>query len=460
MREVRRTLASLFGLVLSACALAVVCATVLEAQQRDLRVIEAVKRRDERALASLLRAKADVNAAQPDGATALAWAIHLGQRSMAEALLAAGAHANTIDEYGESPLTLAAANGDGVLVQRLLAAGGNANATRWNGETALMIAAGAGSVDAVRQLILRGADVNAADPRRGQTALMWAAAEGHADVVAALIEIGADVKALSKNGFSALVFAVTKDSVPSIKALLAAGADPNQPLASGSLPLVVAMSYRHSGASLALIEGGANVDTRDRTGNAPLHIAAQQGDVAVVKALLAKRVDPNVRTPRTTVAAGGRGGGGGFRGTSGEQTPLLMAARNNHEDVMRALVAAGADPSLRAQDGSNVVMAAAAGAKLKTLAYAYELDPDVTVVTTPSGNTVMHAAVGLNGRTQPEVVEIMQFLIDRGAKLDEMNAAGRTPISLADGLPVDLAVDLLTKLLAERGEKPKIPSKR
>ena len=50
-------------------------------------LLEAVKRRDQKAFTSLLRAKADVNAAQPDGATALAWAVHLGQRSMAEALL-------------------------------------------------------------------------------------------------------------------------------------------------------------------------------------------------------------------------------------------------------------------------------------------------------------------------------------------------------------------------------------
>ena len=81
-------------------------------------------------------------------------------------------------------------------------------------------------------------------------------------------------------------------------------------------------------------------------------------------------------------------------------------------------------------------------------------------MTTGSGNTIMHVAVGLGGRTQPEVVEVMQFLADHGAKLDEMNAANRTPISLADGLPVDLAVDLLTKLITESGAKIKIPSKR
>ena len=451
-KVVRRTV--IIGLALT------ISAPVL-AQNKDLRVLEAVKRRDQKAFASLIRAKADLNAAQPDGATALAWAVHLGQRQMAEALLDAGAKVNTVDEYGETPLTLAAANGDGVLVQRLLKAGAKANSTRWNGETALMIAAGAGSVDAVRHLVLHGADVNAADPRRGQTALMWAAAEGHSDVVSALVEIGANSKATSKSGFTPLMFAITKNDVASIKKLLAAGADPNYTLPSGNKPLLVAMAYRHTEAALALLESGADVTTRDRAGNTPLHVAAQQGDVAVVKALLARGVDPNVRTPRSVTGGGRRGGGGGFRpGPSGEQTPLMVAARGNHEETMRALVAAGADPALRAQDGTGVLMAAASGAKLSTVKYAYELDPDITVVATGSGNTLMHAAVSLFGRTQPEVVEVVQFLADRGAKLDELNAAGRTPIALAEPLPVDQAIDRLLKLLAERGEKPKIAPKR
>ena len=135
----------------------------LHAQQRDLRLLEAVKRRDAKAFAALLRAKADVNAAQPDGATALAWAVHLGERGMAEALLDSGANANATNEYGETPVTLAAANGDAALVQRLVTSGANALASRWNGETAVMIAAGAGSLDAVRQLVHHGAEVNVAD---------------------------------------------------------------------------------------------------------------------------------------------------------------------------------------------------------------------------------------------------------------------------------------------------------
>jgi len=138
----------------------------------------------------------------------------------------------------------------------------------------------------------------------------------------------------------------------------------------------------------------------------------------------------------------------------------MLAAKADHEDVMRALVAAGADPTRRAEDGSNLLMAAAAGARLKTFKYAFELDPHVDVVTTPSKGTIMHAAVAQNGRTQPEVCEVIQFLADHGAALDELDEAGRTPIVAADTLPVDQAVDLLTKLITSRGGRPKIPSKR
>ena len=110
--------------------------------------------------------------------------------------------------------------------------------------------------------------------------------------------------------------------------------------------------------------------------------------------------------------------------------------------------------------GIYLLMAAAAGARLKTFKYVYELDPHVDVVAAAANTTIMHAAVTQNGRSQPEVCEVIQFLADHGAALDELDAAGRTPIVAADSLPVDQAVDLLTKLITDRGGKPKIPSKR
>ena len=72
---------------LVALLIALAMSPSISGQQKDLRLLEAVKRRDQNAFSSLIRAKADINASQPDGATALAWAVHLGQHSMAEALL-------------------------------------------------------------------------------------------------------------------------------------------------------------------------------------------------------------------------------------------------------------------------------------------------------------------------------------------------------------------------------------
>ena len=430
-----------------------------DAGGNDFRAIDAVKRRDHQALSSLIRSKADVNAAQPDGATALAWAVHLGERTMAETLLGAGARVNTVDEYGETPLTLAAANGDHAIVQRLLEAGANARVARWNGETALMIAAGAGDLDVVRQLVLHGADVNVAEPRRGQTALMWAAAEGHADVVAALIEIGANPKTVSKSGFNALAFAVSKNDVTSVRTLLAAGVDPDFALPSGNKVLMMAMLFGHTESASALLEGGADIGATDRGGNTPLHVAAQAGNVALVTQLLAKGADPNVRTARATMQAARGGGGGGRAVAGGSLTPLMVAARANQLEVMKLLVAGGADPKIRADNGTTTLMYGA-GAKLPVVTYAYEIDPNIDVVN-QSGQTPIHASIsGGVQRTQDEIVQVIQFLADKGAKLDEVDAAGRTAMTIADVGPIDKAVELLTALILKSGNKPKQPSKR
>ncbi|MEO6081427.1 MAG: ankyrin repeat domain-containing protein, partial [Steroidobacteraceae bacterium] len=419
--------------------------SVKTAGGHDLRVLEAVKQRDQRRFNELLSTKADITAAEQDGATALASAVYLGQREMADALLLAGAKVDTTDYYGESPLTLAAANGDGVLVERLLTAGARADTTRRNGQTVLMLAANAGSIDSVSALIRHGADVNAAEPSRGQTVLMWAAAEGHSEVIDALLAAGARVDGKSTGGATALAFASAVGDPPSIKALLAGGADPNFELSSGGRPLLVALSSKHTDAAMALLEGGAKAGLGDRTGMTPLHFAAQNGDMTVVHALLARHVDVNTKTVAAAAA-----GGAFFRAPNGQLTPLMLAAQGDHEAVMRTLVAAGADPLLRSQNGSNLVMLAAGAARLNTVKYAYGFDPQLDIVL-PGGNTIMHSAVSAFARTQQEVVEVIQFLADKGAALDEANSSGQTPISQADVIPVDMASHLLGKLIRERG---------
>jgi ankyrin repeat protein len=279
--------------------------------------------------------------------------------------------------------------------------------------------------------------------------------------VQTLIDNKAEVNAASKSGFNALVFAAIKNDPKSVRELLASGADANFALPDGTKVLLAAAASKSTLAAAALVDGGASPNVADRGGNTPLHTAAQSGDIELVKTLLAKGADPNARTNKAPAGGGRGGGGGGFRPVAGELTPLMVAAKANHPDIVTALVAAGADPKLKAQDGSTLLMSAVGSGHVEVVKVAYELDPDVKVVTS-TGATLMHASVTgtMASSTQPEICKVIQFLADKGAALDEKDGRGKTPMDLATPLPIDQAVDLFEKLIIASGSTPKSPFKR
>ena len=431
----------------------------------DLRMVDAAKAGDKNAVAALLKEKVDVNLSQPGGATALAWAAERANDDIAQLLLAAGAKPDVANDYGESPRTLAGANGDGPLVQKLLDAGANAKAARWNGETALMICAGNGNTDAVQRLLAHGADVAAVDKGKSQNALMWAAAQGRSAVAKALIAHGADVNVASKGNFTPVMFAAEKGDADTIKVLVAAGADVNKALPDGNNPIMIASNLSQPAAVGALLDSGAKPTVADKTGNTPLHAAAQAGNADLVKQLIAKGADPNARTIAIAAAAGrGAGGGGGFGrgGPSGLQTPLLLAAKAGRLDAMKALVAGGADAKIKAQDDTTLLMAAAGSGHVDVVKYAYELDPGTAQATNKTGNNAVHMSVTGTGNLVPQksVCEVIQFLSDKGVDVDVKNAQGRTAIQIANGLPIDTAVDLMVAILTKQGRTPLASPKR
>ena len=170
---------------------------------------DAAEKSDRAAIRALLKQRADVNATQADGMTALHWAAHHDDREVAELLVRAGANVKAANRYGVTPLSLACTNGNAAIVELLLKAGADPNAALPGGETPLMTAARTGRARrGARRCSSHGATVDAKDDGRGQTALMWAAAEGHAAVVQALIEAGADFQARLPSGFTPLLFAV------------------------------------------------------------------------------------------------------------------------------------------------------------------------------------------------------------------------------------------------------------
>jgi len=419
-------------------------------------LVNAIRDGNLRAVKTLIAAHADVNAAMPDGSTPLAWAAYEDDAAAVDLLLKANAKAATADDYGETPLTLACANGNPVITGELLEAGADANASRWNGETPLMIAVRSGNPQVLRLLIEHGAKVDAVESRKGQDALMWAAAEGHTEAVEVLLKAGAEPNTASKGGFSPLIFAAQNGDIKTVECLIAAGADIEYAVPAGLNALLVAMGARKLRvAELLLAKGGASVTAKDRNGNTLLHSAAQLGDLEMARALIAKGADVNAKTSRPQ---GGRGGGGGGgRGVTGEQTPLMLAARNNHPDLMHALIEAGADPKIKAQDGTTLLMAAAASGHIEAVRYAYELAPDVTSVTA-NKQTVMHTALvgSLQNSTPLDICIVIQFLAEKGADLTAADANGKTPLTLS--VPIDGAGVLITQL-SEAAANSKPPSK-
>ena len=210
---------------LGGCALILVLlATGPPVWAADHPLIDAVKAQDTDAIRALLKQRVDVDARQPDGATALHWAAYEDALDVASLLAHAGAAVDTANDYGVTPLSLACDNGSAAMVTMLLEAGASPNAARTTGEMPLMTCARTGNVDAVRALLDHGADPNVAESWHGQTALMWAAGQGHTEVARVLVDHGADVQARSKGGFTALLIAAREDDPELAELLIDAGA--------------------------------------------------------------------------------------------------------------------------------------------------------------------------------------------------------------------------------------------
>lgn len=462
------------------CGLAATAATA-----GDARLADAVMHADKPAITALLADRAAINTPQPDGTTALHWAVRRGDLATAEALIQAGANVKAETRYGVTPIALAALNGDAAILRKLLDAGADANSANPGGETALMTAARTGSVDAVTLLLDRGANVNAQDTVHEQTALMWAVLENHADVVNLLLARGADINAHTRvtlpngeyvparpaaasgtgiirqralptadGGMTPLLFAIRDGNAPMVHLLLDHGAGIEQSSGNHTTPLLIALLNGQVGLAAELLAKGANPNAADDYHRAALFAAIdlrnfnhdKYGDLPtdgrdplpLIRELLAKGADPNRRTD-TVPVHGLMQFDGSWVNFDGE-TPFVRAALSGDIEVMRLLLAHGADPNLATTQGSTALMAASGINWIPGQTYSHSeadyveavklcLDRGAPVNATNSlGMMAMHGAANRGWES------IIQILADHGAKLDVKDNAGRTPMIFAQGI--------------------------
>jgi len=449
---------------------------------------DAVEGKKSAAIRTLLEQKANVNAPQADGMTALHWAAYHDDLDAVKRFLAVGANAKAANRYGVTPLSLACTNGNTDIVELLLAAGADPNTKLPGGETALMTASRTGRLGPVQALLARGADVNARERKR-QTALMWAAADGHVQVVDALLAAGADFRTPLSSGFTPLFFAVREGRSEVVFRLLEAGADINAAMrpertygvARGKAisPLILAVENGHFELAAALLKAGADPNDRP-AGYAALHAItwvrkpirgdgdpppAGSGNLSsldLVRQLVAHQADVDVRLEK------GESGRGRFTTTG--STPFLLAARAADVPLMRLLLELEADPRMANADNCTPLLAAAGVGALgdgdeaaateeeavEAVRLLLDLDADINAVD-DNGETAMH------GAAYQSRWKLVQLLADRRADISVWNRKNKfdwTPLMIAQGhrpgnfRPAPETIAAIHRVMLAQGVKP------
>jgi ankyrin repeat protein len=456
---------------------------------------DAAQNKDLSALRALVQRKTDVNVAQPDGTTALHWAVMWNNDEAVTLLLHAGANATARNRYGATPLSEAVTAGSTTMVEALLKAGADAKTlTTEDGETVLMTAARAGNSGVVRVLLERGADVNAREKYKGQTALMWAAAERHPEVVKLLLDGGADWKVRSfdretkipklsaassitpipRGGFPALAFSAREGDIESARVMLEKGVDINYGDVDNTTALVVAIMNKQYTFAKFLIDRGADVNIAGSYGRTPLYAIIDMRNedysalpnrktedplptIDVLRALLDR--GGNLNATLTAFLPGRSGMDFGDTTLGPGTTPLMRAARAGDTAAMRMLLDKGADPKLTTKDGNTAFMfAAGVGYRDKNTRGSEPNALEAVKMLLANGIDVRQKnsrdETALHGAADRGADTIVQFLVDRGAELNVKSKQGFTPLDVAMGkssllqlpVPKPSTVALLKKL--------------
>jgi uncharacterized protein len=330
--------------------------TVARAAKSD--VADAAMRSDKAAVQKLLAQKADVNAPQADGATALHWAVFHGDKELVQILVRAGANVGAANREGATPLWLASVLGDTSILSALIEGGADPNEKLPLGRTPLMIASRTGKIDAMKVLLDHGADPNAKETLRGTTPLMWAADEGHADAVKLLVDRGADIKARSAPAERGRGPALGKSGDPR-RAVAALGAA----LAAGQ-PIPGLGQLGGLNGSPRAGDGRGDAQNGAASGQAPSTLPQGQGRPEQGRGATGSGQAASTGSGQAAEGRGGRRGRGagtdggdqnddafvaafGNRGPQpkdgGQLTPLVFAVRANDLASVKVLLAAGAD---------------------------------------------------------------------------------------------------------------------
>ena len=404
----------------------------------------------------------DVNRRNADGSTPLQWAVYNGDVAEVRRLLRAGANVSLANNYGATPMSLAAEVGNTDMLKVLLEAGANVESPNADGQTALLAVARTGNVEAAKLLLDHGAAVDAKEKFGGQTPLMWAAARRHPAMMQLLIAKGADVnaasidrdyqrhvtaegrpKSLDSGGLTPLLYAARENCMACVDVLLKAGADIDLPDPDGVTPLQVALMNANWDLAKQLILAGADVNQWDIYGEGPLFTAVNQRQridggrasidpinqttgLQIVELLLEKGADPNQQLFFKPANARG------VLMTRGV-TPLIRAAANADAEVVKLLLAKGADATIMTADRQTPIHAALAGrapepVALELIRTFQKAGTDVNVVALIHHQEEVRGGTALHYAVRKRFKEAIKLLASMKIDMDAVDQDGLTAL--------------------------------
>lgn len=433
----------------------------------------------DRVVEYLLQQGLDPNTPDNVGVTPLVAASEGGHLSIVNMLLTRNAQVNTAALNGQTALMAAAARGAVDVVNRLLDAGAQIDVANADGETALMHAIKFGQYAAARRLLERGANPNnqntlqTASSVNGFTSLMYAADHGvgvtGADWTALttlLLKHGAQPNIRNARGDSALSIAEKRFDRDIVRALEQAGAREERTYTSldETDALVKAARLGDMDKAKALLDRGAKPDSPDEYGVTPLIAAAYEGQVGMVKQLIAKGAKLDVvpvglrdwafsasRAPikdHDIIQSASRG-----------DTALLVSIRRGQPAVADYLIDKGADPRLSNRKGEVPIFVAAAHGQVEIIRRLIKAGVDPNTEESEKLTVSMTNTLQVMGRNTPIITaaqaghtDVVAALLEAAAAVNHRGFLNKTALFWA----VDRGYVPTAELLLTKGANPNI----
>jgi len=333
---------------------------------------------------TLLDEGADVNAPDSAGTIVLHTAVDIGNKDIVRLLCERGSYLHGRNDNHETPLAVAVSKKNIQVVNILLDKSANVNITDSFGNSPLHVAVANGDLEICKLLLEKGKNIELdLQNIEGYTPFMLALINNYENIAYLLCEYNCDGSVIGADNVPPLILATQKIFTRIVSALIKQDVDLDVMDKSKDTALICALENKceslakeliDAGANVKITKGGGNSDDTNNNKTSPLHLAASLGYKQIVADILDDDVDVNILDEH-------------------EESALVIAVKNGHEDVVHLLIERGAQQE--------------------------DLYKSLRIATMKCNKSIIKTVI-----SSMEIEQVVQFLVQVGAALDDSVGKG------------------------------------